>query len=192
MRIRIASLILLNWILVASCDRLVDPADENPQTDPAALEVLNSGQLSQIGTVFDIEGILTYLAGNVALGSFDHYPITGHNYYLYEEIPGRFNMLPWDMNGSQEAMNPALCSPIEGFLSRKLLEDPILEARYLEILIEFLMTAGSAEHLNTRLNTAQSLIGSEFPAEEFVELHQDIINRINWLKSEIESTQSCL
>jgi len=167
------------------------PDESNHSSLLHALEVLNTGQLSDIGTVFDIEGILTYLAGNVALGSFDHYPITGHNYYLYEELPGRFNMLPWDMNGSQEVMNPALCSPIEGFLSRKLLEDPIREARYLEILSEFLMTAGSAEHLNTRLNTAQSLIGSEFPAEEFVELHQDIIKRINWLKSEIESTSSC-
>jgi spore coat protein CotH len=157
-----------------------------------ALEVLNSGQLSDIGKVFDVESILTYLAGNVALGSFDYYPITGHNYYLYEELPGRFIMLPWDMNGSQEPYEPALCSPTEGFLSRKLLEDPVHEARYRELLSGFLLTAGSAEQLTTRLNAAQSLLGSEFPAEEFEGLRQYIITRIDRLKSEIESTSTCL
>ena len=157
-----------------------------------ALEILNSGQLVDIGKVFDIEGILTYLAGNVALGSFDYYPITGHNYYLYEELPGRFNMLPWDMNGSQEPMDPALCSPMEGYLSSKLLEDPVFEARYFELLSEFLMTAGSEQQLTKRLNGAQSILGSEIPAEEFEGMRGDIITRINRLKSEIESTASCL
>jgi len=157
-----------------------------------SLEVLNSGQLSEIGTVFDIEGVLTYLAGNVALGSFDYYPVTGHNYYLYEEFPGRFTMLPWDMNGSQEPMNPPLCSPVEGLLSRKLLEDPAYEARYLEILSDFLLTAGSVEQLGARLNAAQSLLGSEFLSEEFEGLRQDIITRVNRLQSEIGSISSCL
>jgi spore coat protein CotH len=156
-----------------------------------AIEVLNSGQPSTIGAVFDIEGILTYLAGNVALGSFDYYPITGHNYYLYEELPGRFNMLPWDMNGSLEAMNPPLCSPVEGKLSRLLLEDPINEARYLEILSDFLLTAGSVEKLGVRLDAAHSLLGTEFPFEDFEGLRQDIITRVNWLQSEIGSTLSC-
>jgi len=105
------------------------PDESNHSSLLNALEVLNSGQPGDIGTVFDIESVLTYLAGNVALGSADYYPNTGHNYYLYEELPGRFHMLPWDMNGSQEAMNPSLCSPISGFLSRKLLEDPFHEAR---------------------------------------------------------------
>jgi len=157
-----------------------------------ALKVLSSGQPSDIEEVFDIEGILTYLAGNVALGSGDYYPTTGHNYYLYEELPGYFNMLPWDMNGSQEPMMPALCSPINGFLSRKLLEDPVNEAKYFEILTKFLMTAGSVGQLTIRLNAAKSLLGSEIPAEKFEGLQQDIVMRVNRLKSEIGSTTNCL
>ena len=168
------------------------PDESNHSSLLNALDVLNSEHPSDIGIVFDIEGVLTYLAGNVALGSFDYYPITGHNYYLYEELPGRFNMLPWDMNGSQEAMVPPLCSPIEGILSRMLLEDPAYETRYLELLSEFLMTAGSVEQLSARLNAAQSLLGSAFPTEEFEGLRQGIITRVNRLKSEIESTSSCL
>jgi len=156
-----------------------------------ALEVLDSGQPGEIGQVFDIEGVLTYLAGNVALGSGDYYPTTGHNYYLYEEIPGRFTMLPWDMNGSQEPMNPSLCSPGEGFLSRKLLEDPDNETRYFEILNRFLTTAGSITQLTARLDAARSLVGSELPAEQFEGLLHDINLRVNRLKSEIGSTTSC-
>lgn len=156
-----------------------------------ALEVLNFGQLDDIGEVFDINGVLTYMAGNVALGSMDYYPITGHNYYLYEESPGRFTMLPWDMNGSQEPMNPALCSPVEGLLSRKLFEEPANEARYFEILTEFLMTAGSPGQLTARLDAARNLIGSEFPAEAFEGMRQDIITRVERLMSEIGSTATC-
>ena len=48
------------------------------------------------------------------------------------------------------------------------------------------------EQLSARLNAAQSLLGSEFPAEEFEGLRQDIITRVNRLNSEIGSTSSCL
>lgn len=65
-----------------------------------AIGVLHKGHIGDIGQVFDLESILSYLAGNVALGIFDYYPITGHNYYLYEQVPGRFTMLPWDMTSS--------------------------------------------------------------------------------------------
>jgi len=157
-----------------------------------ALEVLHAGVLSEIGKVFDLEGILTYLAGNVALGSFDYYPLTGHNYYLYEASPGRFTMLPWDMNGSLESMAPGLCSPIEGLLSRKLLEDPALEARYLEILSGFLNSAGSVHQLSDRLDKAQNLLDPEYPAELFEGLRQDNLTRVDRLEAEIGSTLSCL
>ena len=157
-----------------------------------ALEVLNSEPPGPITDVFDIESVLTYLAGNVALGIFDYYPVTGHNYYLYEDRPGRFCMLPWDMNGCLEPMNPEFCSPAAGILSRKLLEDPDLEARYREILSTFLETAGSAPRLIARINNAQELIGASFPDEEFEMLRQDVITQVDWLLSQIGATPSCM
>jgi len=157
-----------------------------------ALEVLNSEPPGPIADVFDIESVLTYLAGNVALGIFDYYPVTGHNYYLYEDRPGRFCMLPWDMNGCLEPMNPEFCSPVAGILSRKLLEDPDLEARYREILSTFLETAGSAPQLIERINVAQELIGASFPDEEFEMLRQDVITQVDWLLSQIGATPSCM
>jgi spore coat protein CotH len=157
-----------------------------------ALQVLNSGSPDEIGSVFDVESVLTYLAGNVALGIFDYYPITGHNYYLYEASPGRFSMLPWDMNGSLESMDLELCSPLQGLLSRRLLEDPDMEARYFEILSVFLMSAGSPDRIIARISTAQGLIGQEFPQEAFEGLRQAIFERFNWLQEQIGSTSTCL
>lgn len=157
-----------------------------------ALEVLQSGQVGEIGEVFDIEGILTYMAGFVALGAFDYYPITGHNYYLYESDPGRFTMLPWDMNGCLETMNPPLCSPLQGLLSGRLLEDPDLEARYRKILTDFLNSAGSPEQLFARLDAAQQIVGPAFPPEAFEGIRHDILTHVEWLRSEIGSTSGCL
>jgi hypothetical protein len=101
-------------------------------------------------------------------------------------------MLPWDMNGSLEVGNPSICSPAQGYLSRKLLEDPDLHSRYFEFLSSFLNTAGSQERLNARLHHAWSLIGSEFLPEEFEGMEQDIITRFHWLREEIDATHSCL
>jgi len=156
-----------------------------------ALEVLNSGSPGDIGSVFDVESVLTYLAGNVSLGIFDYYPVTGHNYYLYEAAPGRFSMLPWDMNGSLESTDLELCSPLQGLLSRKLLEDPANQTRYFEILSGFLMSAGSPDRIIARINAAQTLIGSEFPEEAFEGLRQSIFARFDWLQEQISSTGSC-
>jgi hypothetical protein len=54
------------------------------------------------------------------------------------------------------------------------------------------MTAGSVGQLTIRLNDAKSLLGSEIPAEKFERLRQDIVTRVNRLKSEIGSTTTCL
>lgn len=157
-----------------------------------AIEVLHTGHIEEVAEVFDLESVLSYLAGYVALGIFDYYPITGHNYYLYEEKPGRFIMLPWDMNGSLEVGHPGICSPAQGYLSRKLLEDPGLHARYFETLSHFLNTACSPESLNGHLQHARSLLGPEFTPEMFDGLEQDIFARAEWLRTEIESAHSCL
>lgn len=156
-----------------------------------ALEVLHRGQIGDIGQVFNLESILSYLAGNVVLGIFDYYPVTGHNYYLYEEQPGRFSMLPWDMNGSLEVGNPPICSPAQGYLSGRLLDDPGLQARYFELLWDFLNSAGSTERLHARLHHARSLIGAEFPPEDFEGLEQDISSRSDWLRTEMEANPYC-
>jgi hypothetical protein len=156
-----------------------------------ALEVLHSGTREDIEGVFDVEGVLTYLAGNVALGSWDYYPNTGHNYYLYEIAPGRFTMLPWDMNGSQEYAGLSLCNPTQGYLSGKLLEDPANLAFYRNILADFLDDTGSIEWLTARLDAAQSLLGPDLSPGDVDDIRDAIIERVNSLQEELATTGEC-
>jgi spore coat protein CotH len=156
-----------------------------------ALEVLHSESMEEIERVFDVEGVLTYMAGNVALGSGDYYAATGHNYYLYEVTPGRFTMLPWDMNGSQESSDLSVCSPTVGYLSGKLLEDPVHLATYLDILASFIGDTGSEDWLTARLDAAENLLGSALPAEEVEGIRQAIAARTRRIEDELAATTTC-
>ena len=152
---------------------------------------LDTGSVSEIEEVFDVESVLTYVAGNVALGSWDIYPNTGHNYYLYEATPGRFMMLPWDMNGSLEAEGAEVCCIMNGLLTSKLMESPKNQARYFELLGEFLATAGSVEKVHTRVDAAESLLGSAISSEEIDLLRHDTARRVERLEEELNSPPSC-
>ncbi len=157
----------------------------------AALAALESRSLGEVERVFDPEGVLTYLAGNVVLGSWDSYPYTGHNYYLYEEVPGRFTMLPWDMNGSQEAHGLTLCSPVGGLLSGLLLQEPGWQGRYLQIVSEFLEGPGSAAWLQERLDRAAAVLGPEIDPEGVEVLRGEIHERTQSLHEELSITDAC-
>ena len=110
-------------------------------------------------------------------------PLTGREY--------RFTMLPWDMNSSQEASGPELCSPTAGLLSGVLLSNPGYEQMYFDILSKFLKKAGSKKWLTARLDAAESLLGSAISAEEVEGLRFDIASRIVRLESELASAAIC-
>lgn len=71
-------------------------------TDHAALlhllQVLDQGFSDQYDSVLDVAQVLRYLATVSALVNLDSYVGMGHNYYLYEAQPGRFTVIPWDLN----------------------------------------------------------------------------------------------
>jgi spore coat protein CotH len=83
-------------------------AEHNHATFLAFVDVLNNQPVAEWRNVMDVDSVLTYFAGNVALGNWDTYSAMGHNYYLYEAPDGRISMLPWDMNLSQGA-STAVC-----------------------------------------------------------------------------------
>jgi spore coat protein CotH len=76
-------------------------------TDHATLleliRTINEEPVSSWSEVLDVDSVLDYFAGNVALGNWDTYVAMGHNYYLFEDSPGHMQMLPWDLNLSQAA-----------------------------------------------------------------------------------------
>ncbi len=87
------------------------------ETDHAAflelVRTLEQTEPEEWDEVIDLESVLTYFAGNVALGNWDTYVAMGHNYYLFEDDPGHFVMLPWDLNLSQAASS-AVCPSAVG------------------------------------------------------------------------------
>jgi len=183
-------------------DAITDYPDINlkwpDQSDHAALlhalAVLDAGSMSELEGVFDVTGVLTYLAGNAALASWDSYQMTQHNYYLYEATPGRFTLLPWDMNGSQEAQAAVCGNPENGLgppLSRRLLEDPVHGAEYIDILGDFLDGAGSSQRLIARLDAAAALLGDAISADEVAGLRGDIQAREQALRQLLATLDSC-
>jgi spore coat protein CotH len=79
----------------------------------AFVDVLNNQPVTEWENVMDVDSVLTYFAGNVAVGNWDTYSMMGHNYYLYEAPDGRIAMLPWDITCRREASAesaPTTCS----------------------------------------------------------------------------------
>lgn len=66
------------------------------------LDVLNNSPddtfAREIEKVLNVDQVLRYLAVSSMLVHLDNYTGMGHNYYLYEESPGYFTLLPWDLN----------------------------------------------------------------------------------------------
>ena len=167
------------------------PGDSDHAALLEALAALDSRSPERVERAFDATGVLTYLAGNVVLGSWDSYPYTGHNYYLYEQTPGRFTMLPWDMNGSQEPGGLTVCSPVEGLLSGLLLQDPAHQDGYFDILAAFLDGSGSASWLEARLDDAVDLLGEDLWAEGVEMLRGDIHGRTESLHEALAVVSGC-
>jgi spore coat protein CotH len=65
------------------------------------IKTINQDPVDSWSDIVDVDSVLGYFAGNVALGNWDTYVAMGHNYYLFEQSPGKLVMLPWDLNLSQ-------------------------------------------------------------------------------------------
>ncbi len=117
-------------------------------------ELVNAAKIlnimpDQAHTVFDIDRILWMLSFNNLLVNLDSYTGSGHNYYAYLDVNGRFNPILWDLNEcfgvfgnagmgnnlnltQKQQMNPFInnASAMHPFIS-KLLSIPIYKKSYL-------------------------------------------------------------
>lgn len=62
------------------------------------VRTVNQDAVDAWDNVLDVNSVIEYFAGNVALGNWDTYVAMGHNYYLFAATTGRMVMLPWDLN----------------------------------------------------------------------------------------------
>lgn len=122
---------------------------------------------AQIGNHMDVEQFLRFLAVNAFMMNWDGYLTGNHNFYLYlDPKDDKFRFIPWDldlsmgsrMGGPNNAAGNML-RPSTQPLIQKLLDDPVVSARYREILKEFIGTIfspGSIEKTLTELETVNA------------------------------------
>jgi hypothetical protein len=127
------------------------------------LELLARGNDEQLGQVLDMEAALTYLAASNALGNPDAYQGRGRNFSLYERVPGRFTILPWDLDLAFQPTAP-LCGPSPDDpaypLSRRVFASDALRARYFERMRFLLEGPASSQRLGRRMDEALSVTGA--------------------------------
>lgn len=173
-------------------------------TDHAAflhlVNVINHGEAGDFSRVLDVENVLTYFAGNVALGNDDNYVSKAHNYYLYEKSPRLFAMIPWDMNLSQSPRveifpggryQPGQGGPVPHREQRPLLDrlmnDDTYRHAYLLILESLLEGPGSREALYRRIDAAEALLQHRLDDSAVNLLRRDIGLRVAELRMRLAS-----
>jgi hypothetical protein len=94
---------------------------------------------AELEPLLNIEGVLRFLALDIALANSDGYWVRGSDYSIYQDRDGRFHVLPHDMNeglfaepASRIELDPlrGLDNPAQPLRSR-LLSVPALQERYL-------------------------------------------------------------
>lgn len=98
---------------------------------------------SELEAVFNVDGFLEWLGIATFVAHLDTYGAAGHNFYLYyDPATGKLNWISWDHN---EMFRDAFADLLpfdranvgaSWVLIRFLLDDPVYNARYLELLDE--------------------------------------------------------
>jgi spore coat protein CotH len=110
----------------------------------------------------DLESTLRLIAGESFLAEWDG--ILGYagmnNFYLYR--PGtspQARLFPWDADHTFQAADyPLLAGAQENVLMRRMLEDPVLRARYFDLVLEAVAVASSGDWLLREITTVYTQI----------------------------------
>ena len=119
----------------------------------------------------DVESTLRLLAGEGFMAEWDG--ILGYaglnNFYLYRpasSAPAR--ILPWDADHTFQAPDyPLLAGAVENVLMRRILEDPVLRARYFQLVLEAVNAASSGDWLLNEITKDYQQIRDSALADPF-------------------------
>jgi spore coat protein H len=96
--------------------------------------------------VFNVDAFLRYMAVMVAVSSWDYYPYTGNNFYLYHNPgTGKFEWIPWDQTWGDDVRMPLYETQGFGLIQRAPLYERVFEvqsyrykfAAYLDLLTRY-------------------------------------------------------
>lgn len=168
------------------------------------IDVINHKPVARYPEVIDVQSIFNYAAGYVALGNWDSYEALAHNYVLHEGAPGRFYMLPWDMNLSQSSdpgnsiygKSEPLVNLPEGMaqpvypLTDRLYKRRENDLRYRATLKAFIEGPASSAVLNARIDDAVALLGTRIHEDAVKVLRDNIEQRISKIKELLNAPAS--
>ncbi len=126
--------------------------DDNDYSDVIQLAYVIDGvryqtpeQFAQaLEQIFNVDSFLRYMAVMVAVSSWDYYPYTGNNFYLYNNPgTGLFEWIPWDQTWGGDIAMPLFETEGFGLLERAPLYERVFEveryriqfAAYLDLLV---------------------------------------------------------
>ena len=104
-----------------------------------------------VGAKLDLESTLRLIAGESFLAEWDG--ILGYagmnNFYLYRPATSpQARLFPWDADHTFHAADyPLLAGALDNVLMRRMLEDPVLRARYFDLVLEAVGLASSGDWL---------------------------------------------
>jgi spore coat protein H len=141
-----------------------------------------------VGARLDLESTLRLIAAESFLAEWDG--ILGYagmnNFYLYRPAAsGPARLFPWDADHTFHAADyPLLAGAAENVLMRRMLEDPVLRARYFQLVLEAVNLAASADWLvrevtNQYLQIRGSVIADTlkpYTNEEFDAAFAELLN----------------
>ena len=119
-----------------------------------------------VENVFDMDGYLRWQAVQTAIMSWDIYPYTGNNYYLYHDLAADWWLwLPWDQTWGDQTTAPlfSISTEFPRLLERAPLFDQMLQvprfrqalAAYLDLLVRI---AFNEEAISERVSQYRDLI----------------------------------
>ena len=124
-----------------------------------------------VGARLDFESTLRLIAAEAFMAEWDG--ILGYaglnNFYLYRPATsGPARILPWDADHTFQAADyPLLAGALENVLMRRMLEDPVLRARYFELVLEAVDSASSGNWLADEITRDYQQIRDSVIADPF-------------------------
>lgn len=112
----------------------------------------------------NVDGFLRYMAVITALASWDSYPNTGNNYYLFNDpFSGRFEWIPWDLTWDPDPTAPVFETGGHRLVSGAPLYEKTMEveryrrqyAAYLDLLLRYRF---DYEHIYARADHLHQLL----------------------------------
>jgi spore coat protein CotH len=124
-----------------------------------------------VGARLDVEATLRLIAAEAFMAEWDGIlGFAGLNYfYLYRPATsGPARILPWDADHTFQAADyPLLAGALENVLMRRMLEDPVLRARYFELVLEAVDSASSGNWLADEITRDYQQIRDSVIADPF-------------------------